>query len=342
MDIFTILVTAANAVFPIIVVILLGYGLKQRKFLTADFLKVGNKLVFRVCLPAMLFINVYNIESLADISWTLVLYCVGAIVVIFVLGLVTALAVTKDPLRRGVLAQCAFRSNYALIGLSLVSALGGEEALAVAAVVSAFSIPVFNILAVIALSMFVQQAVSWKQTVKKMLWDIVKNPLIIGIALGLACLLLRELQLEAWGLVRFSMKEHLKFLYTALNNLKSVASPLALIVLGGEFEFSAVKSLRREILAGSLWRLVLAPVLGIGGAVLLYRGGVLTCGTEAFPSLVALFGSPVAVSSAIMAGSMGNDQQLATQLVVWTSLLSIVTIFATVCLLMGMGLITPL
>jgi predicted permease len=52
-----------------------------------------------------------------------------------------------------------------------------------------------------------------------------------------------------------------------------------------------------------------------------------------------MFGSPVAVSSAIMAGSMKNDEQLATQLVVWTSLLSIVTIFATVCLLMGMGLL---
>lgn len=59
-----------------------------------------------------------------------------------------------------------------------------------------------------------------------------------------------------------------------------------------------------------------------------------------FPALVAMFGSPVAVSSAIMAGSMGNDEQLAAQLVVWTSLLSIVTIFVTVCLLMWMGLIS--
>jgi hypothetical protein len=40
-----------------------------------------------------------------------------------------------------------------------------------------------------------------------------------------------------------------------------------------------------------------------------------------------------------MAGSMKNDEQLATQLVVWTSLCSIATIFATVCLLMWMGLL---
>ena len=70
------------------------------------------------------------------------------------IGLGMAVIVTKEPLRRGVLVQCAFRSNYALIGLSLVSALGGDGALAIASILSAFTIPVFNILAVIALSMF--------------------------------------------------------------------------------------------------------------------------------------------------------------------------------------------
>ena len=62
-------------------------------------------------------------------------------------------------------------------------------------------------------------------------------------------------------------------------------------------------------------------------------------GINEFPALVALFGSPVAVSSAVMAGSMGADEQLATQLVVWTSLFSIVTIFSEVCILMSMGLL---
>ena len=40
-----------------------------------------------------------------------------------------------------------------------------------------------------------------------------------------------------------------------------------------------------------------------------------------------------------MAGNMGGDEQLATQLVVWTSIFSIFTIFAEVCILMGLGLI---
>lgn len=340
MRIFDILLTATNAVTPIILLILLGYILKRRGFLTAEFTKNGNKLVFKVFLPCMLFINVYNIESFASIQWGIVIYSVAALIVIFLLGMATAMAVTKVPERRGVILQCTFRSNFALIGLSLVSAVGGDNAAAVAAIISAFAIPVFNILAVIALTMFVGSSTSWQQNVKKILLNIAKNPLIIGIGLGLAALAIRETQVAVWGELKFSLKEQVKFLYTTLNNLKSIASPFALVILGSEFEFTAVRGLWKEIAAGTLWRLVLAPLLGIGTAVILAKAGILDAGADVYPAFIALFSSPAAVSSAIMAGSMGSDKQLATQLVVWTSLLSIVTVFLTVCVMMGMGLFT--
>ena len=339
MSVFTILATAANAVLPIILVILLGYFLKQRKFLSADFLKIGNWLVFHICLPAMLFINVYNIEGFAAIDWQIVLYSVFAIVVLFVLGLAMTLATTREPLRRGVLWQCAFRSNYALIGLSLVNALGGGEAAAIAAILSAFTIPVFNVFGVIALSAFVDKKESWQKTVKTMVVGIIKNPLILSIALALLCISIREAQVAICGRVVFSLQKNTPFLYTAAQNLKAVASPFALLVLGGQFEFSAVRGMWKEIAAGTVFRLVVAPLLGIGGAVLLVKTGAMQCGPDIYPGLIALFGSPVAVSSAIMAGSMGNDKQLATQLVVWTSLFSIVTVFATVCIMMAFGLL---
>lgn len=339
MRILHILFTAANAVVPIILLILLGYVLKQRKFLTPEFSKVGNRLVFNVCLPCMLFINVYNIESFSSIQWDIVIYANVALIVIFLMGLATAMAVSKVPERRGVILQATFRSNFALIGLSLVSALGGPGAEAVAAIISAFTIPAFNILAVIALTMFVGSSASWQQNAKKILLNILKNPLIIGICLGLVVLLLREAQVTAFGEVRYALNRQTKFLYTALNNLKAIASPFALIILGSEFEFTAVKGLWKEITAGTLWRLILSPLLGIGGAIILAKTGILNAGPDVYPALIAMFGSPAAVSSAIMASSMGGDKQLATQLVVWSSLLSIVTVFLTVCILMGMGLI---
>ena len=207
-----------------------------------------------------------------------------------------------------------------------------------AAVLSAFSIPVFNILGVIALSVFLKNTDGKSHDVKNILLNIVKNPLIIGVTLGLICLGIRTLQVELFGEVVFALNRETKFLYTAINNLKAIASPFALIVLGGQFEFSAVKGLLKEIVVGTVWRIVLAPLLGIGGAILLSKyTNLLSCGVNEFPALIALFGSPVAVSSAVMAGSMGNDEQLATQLVVWTSICSIVTVFLIVCILMAAG-----
>ena len=46
-----ILSTAVNAVFPIVLLIFLGYFLRRIGFFTESFVKVGNKLVFRLCLP---------------------------------------------------------------------------------------------------------------------------------------------------------------------------------------------------------------------------------------------------------------------------------------------------
>ncbi len=346
-----ILLTAVNAVLPIILLIVLGYCLKRVKFFNKDFLKAGNKLVFRVLLPVMLFINVYEIERIRNIRWDVVLYSLIVIFVIFGLGFLTAVLTTKKSERRGVILQCTFRSNFAIIGLSLAASLGGEQAEAVAAIISAFSIPVFNILAVVALTVFVNKQTETAEgeekpakgkvfllEAKKVLLGIVTNPLIIGVALGFVCLGIREIEFAACGNAPFTLSDDLTFFYTALGWLKAIASPFALIVLGGQFEFSAVKGMLKEIIVGTSWRIVIAPVIGVGVAVLLTEfTGVVNFGQAEFPALVALFGSPVAVSSAIMAGEMKNDEQLATQLVVWTSLCSILTIFLSVCLLMAGG-----
>ncbi|MDE5722179.1 MAG: AEC family transporter [Clostridia bacterium] len=376
-----ILVTSINAVVPIILLILLGYLLKRFKFLNDTFIKIGNKFVFKVCLPCMLFINVYDsMKSFADIRWDVVLYSVIVICVIFGLGLLTAIFTTKKKNRRGVILQCSFRSNFAIIGLTLVERLGGDTG--VAGIISAFSIPVFNILAVIALSIFAEdekvpdnqtegnveqlnvfeatqgelsagvKAAKSKHSIKSILLNIVKNPLIIGVVVGLVFVAIREIEraadftkiVEVNGVesevVKFRFSEQLKFLYTAVKDLKAIASPLALIVLGGQFEFSAVKGMTKEIVVGTAWRIVVAPLIGIGVAFLLSRyTGLFTFGSDIYPTLIALFGTPVAVSSAIMAGEMKSDEQLATQLVVWTSICSIITIFVTVFILMAGGLL---
>ena len=330
-----ILFTAVNAVAPIVLLIALGYILRRIGFLDGDFLKVANKLVFHVCLPAMLFVNIYNINSISDVRWDVIGYCVIMVTVLFAFGWLFGAVFTKDPSRRGVIWQCTFRSNFAIIGLPLAQALGGDAGAAMAAVLSAFTIPFYNIYSVVALSVYTGK----RKSAKDVFISIVTNPLTVAVFVGLAALVVRALQVRLLGSVVFSLQRDIPFLHKTLENLKAITSPLALIVLGGQSEFSAVKGMLKEISAATTARVAVAPALAVGAAVLLDHMGILPCGNGELAAMVALFGSPVAVSSAIMVGNMNGDKQLATQLVVWTSVLSVGTIFLTVCILMGAGLL---
>ena len=101
-----------------------------------------------------------------------------------------------------------------------------------------------------------------------------------------------------------------------------------------------MKSLKKQISAGVTARIIFAPVTGILLAV-----AASSCfsyfdfAPAHYASFVALFGSPVAVSSAIMADQMGNDGQLANQILVWTSVFSVLTVFALVTVLKYLSLI---
>lgn len=332
---------ALNAILPIILLIFLGYFFKKKQFLDEDWFRKGNKLVFKVCLPVLLFINVYNIESFDAIDWSVVVYAELAIFAVFFLGLLLVKLAVPDEKQKGVIVQCAFRSNFAIIGLPLAEALGGTEGVGIAAVLSAFSIPTFNVLAVVSLSMFSKNENGQKVSALDMVKKIVKNPLIIGVVCGLAALGIRAvLPKNAEGLPVFSLSGSLPFLYTALNNVAKICSPLALIVLGGLFDFAAVKELKKQIVIGTATRVVVVPVVVLGLAVLLSRyTDLINFDTAVYPALVALFGSPVAVSSAIMAQEMDNDGVLAGQLVVWTSIASIFTLFFIIAALRGLGLL---
>lgn len=321
---------AANAVLPIVLMIALGYFFKRIGLLNQGFLDVGNKLTFRVLIPALLYYNIYGIGSLGEINLVFVLYGLAAVVSIFLISTLVTCLFTKDSGKRGALIQAAFRSNYAIIGLPLASALFGDKGAAAAGVMSAFCVPLFNILAVVTLTIFNNDSQKKRIDIKKILIGIIKNPLIIGTVLGLLTLAVRELFVQ-WG-VDFRLKD-IEFLYKTLENLKSICTPFALIVLGGKFEFSAVKRQLKHIVFGTLMRTVAVPVIALSAAYFFIPG----LSGEHFATYVAVFGTPVAVASAIMAKEMGADDELAGQLVVWTSLVSTVTIFIYVVIFRAIG-----
>lgn len=321
---------AANAVLPIVITILLGYFLKRKGLFTREFLDVGNKLTFRALLPAMLFYNVYGINSLGDIEPIFVLYCLGAILAVFIIAVGVNCLFTKDNAKRGALIQAAFRSNYAIIGLPLASALFGSAGEAAAGALSAFCIPLFNLLAVVTLTIFNGGSERKKLDLKKLFLDILKNPLILATLSGLAAVGVRGL------FVRFGIGfrlSNITFLYRTLESVKSICTPFALLVLGGRFEFSAVKRLWKPILFGTVIRTVIVPAAALSAAYFFVSG----LSGEHYASYIAVFATPCAVSGAIMAKEMGADEELAGQLVVWTSLVSTVTIFLCTAIFRAIG-----
>ncbi len=318
---------SVSAVAPIVLMVLIGYFLKSIGMMKEQFAKDANKLVFRVFMPVMLFLNIYKIKDLSGFDFGFIGYVLIALLIIFVVSIPAVIAVTKDKGRRGVLVQAAFRSGYSLIGIPLAESLYGTEGAIAATLLSAGVIPLFNILAVISLSMFSDGNEKEKISVKKILIGIVKNPLIIGIAAGLAALGIRAI-FESCG-ITFRLG-NITPVMTVIQYVSNLAIPMALLVLGAQFEFAAVASMKNEIIFGTVIRTVVVPAIFVSIAYFFFRG---TFTAAHYACFVSVFATPVAVTTVPMAQEMDGDVTLAGQLVVWSTLVSALTVFLVTFLL---------
>lgn len=314
----------------------LGYFLKAKGMFTKEFLKIANTLVFKVLLPVLLFKNIAELESIKEVDFSVIAVVLVGIVLLFIAGLLIIKTIPA-PDEKGVVLQCTFRSNFALIGISLAEMLGGSDGVLSAALISAFSIPIYNILAVISLSVFTDRVEgSMKDQIVDIVKKIFKNPLILGVLSGIAFLLLKPLGYE---IIPVKVLEGFGFLKTFVSYVARAASPLSLIVLGGQFDFSKIAGFRKQIIISVAARNFMAPAIGLGIAIAANALGLVSFDAGVYASLVALFGTPVAVSSAIMAEAMGSNGQLASQLVVWTTVVSAFSLFVIVFLLRAVGLL---
>ena len=185
------LIFSLNAVLPLIIMALVGYILGRVGLIAEGVPNVLNRMVFKLFLPPTLFLNIYRIESFGELDFGYVAYALLTVIVMLALTIPLVFWLSRDSSRRGVMLQAVFRSNYALIGIPLATSLCGEAGAEVAAVLSAFAIPLFNVLAVVTLSLF--SDFKGRVSVKRILLDIAKNPLIESIALGFIALGIREI-----------------------------------------------------------------------------------------------------------------------------------------------------
>lgn len=308
---------AMEAVLPFLVYLALGYFAVRVRITDRDFMNRLNRFVFTLIFPFMTFWNVYSTTPESMPSLTLLLYVGLGTLALEGLLLLTVPRVIPENRRRGVVIQAIFRSNFALYGVPMTTALFPESG-AVAGIVLLEVVSIYNITSVIILEYYNKEN-GGRVSVGPLFVKLLKNPLLQG------CMV---------GLVFFALGLKLpKAIETPVRALASAASPVAMITLGGTLSFAALKKNRR-ILTGVLGiRLLLLPLAAVlAGAALGLRG------VELFLVLMAS-GTPIATASYPMAANMGGDGELAGQLVFLSTVLSLATIFAFIFILSQAGLL---
>lgn len=323
-----------RAILPILLIILLGYMVRRVSPWQDGFYKTLNQLCFRWFLPILLFCNIYSVESLSIMNWKVIGYLFFSVLFCFGLGLLVSWLFIRERRQKGVITQAAFRSNQAILGIPLANALGGDGAMGFASMATSVCVPLFNVLAVITLILFsgaTRRKISWRLLGRQ----VVTNPLIIGCLFGMLTVLIRQILPTVDGVPVFTIQNQMPSLYQVLNSLSKVASPVMLFVLGTRLDFKSVSELLPQLSLGILMRLLVCPAAVLGLAITMREPLGLTI--LEMPTIIAISATPVAVSSAVMTQELGGDDQLAGQLVVWTSVLSMISVFCIVYLLRFCG-----
>jgi predicted permease len=319
---------AFSAVMPIFIVALVGYILKNKNFLTDEFVKVADKLVFNVMLPCLLFTNVafIDITAISKEDLLVVAFCIVVAPVLTTLLCVVVPRFVKDKAKSGAFIQGVFRSNVAFLGIPFAQRLFGDEGGQLLAIVLAGIVPVFNVLAVVVLCVFNPEKenddVSLGDRVKSVIVGIYKNPLIRAIVVALP-----------FGL--FGVGEKIpEFAVGAIEYFAKASTTLALITIGASFKISELKGRINLALCATIIKTAVLPAVFMTFTyfVLGFRGVQL--GT-----IMIVFGTPTAISSYIMAKNMNSDASLANQIVLLSTLVSMFTIFLFSFVLRRLGLI---
>ena len=322
---------AVRADLPILITILCGTVFSSLVKWDKIHYKKLNVIVFRFLLPIQLFYSVYTIESITSVNWKMLGYFMIATLICIGMGVAVACFSIKKREQKPVIIQASFRTNIAVIGSSLVTAICTDtlaESMALTSLAICASSVINNIAAVIVLRYYSSETVNGRTILK----GVVTNPLVIGSLAGLACLLVRELFMQN---IPFRLETSFPSLFKVISNFYKASSPMALFCLGAQLDFKAGKTMLREISLGVTLRLVLCPAVVIGLAFLLK--GPLSLTTVETPALIAFAASPLAVSSAIMVQEMGGDHQLANHLVVWSSVFSMISLFIIIFLMRSLG-----
>lgn len=305
-----------NVTIPIFLVMVLGWFLRQRGMLSDSFVDVANKFNFSVTLPFMVFrdIAAVDIRTVFDLKY--VLFCAISSSICFWVIWGLARFFIKDRTLIGAFVQASFRSSAAVMGLAFISNLYGPSAMGPLMIIGA--VPLYNIYSVIVLTF---EAEDGKDTgkIKEACVNIVKNPIIISIALGLVVSLLR---------IDFPV-----LIDKTVDNVAQMATPLALVTLGAGFEGKKALAKIKPTLWASFIKLIAQAAVFIPIAIGLGFTG------EKLIGIMVMLAAPATPSCYIMAKNMKNDGVLTASIVVSTTLLAAFTLTGWIFILRSLGYI---
>lgn len=312
------LLFSLNATVPIFLVMVIGYIIKQLGMIDDSFVKTLNKFNFTVTLPVLVFKDLAGADFYGVWDTRYVLYCfLVTLVSIGVIWILSAL-IYKDKTCVGEFIQASYRSSAAILGIAFIQNIYGNSGMAPLMIIG--TVPLYNVAAVLVLSFTGPEAHGLdKASLKKSIKGVLTNPILIGIALGVLASVCR---------LDFPV-----MIDKTINNIATLASPLALIGLGAGFEGrKALKKIVPTSIATCL-KLVLLPALFLPLAV--HMGFT----QEKLVAILVMLGSPTTASCYIMAKNMGHEGTLTSSTVVATTFLSSITLTVWVFVLKSLNLI---
>lgn len=309
------LLVAINCVLPAFLMICLGALIRSSEKMPEQFFMKISGIVFRYLLPCLLFYSIYTTDISTVFDPALLGFLVVFLLVWYLVGFVLSTLLVKNHRTRSAFIQTFFRSNIAIIGISMADAMMGAPGVAAMSMAVAVMVPIFNILAVIALEVCRGEKVNLRDT----LLGIVKNPLLISCVLGLLFLLLKIPVPDA--------------VLTAVGQTGTAGSVMALVTLGASFRLSGVRRNLKKLVCANLLRLFITPLIAVVSAVLLgFRGNALGVVLLSFAPALATASYPMAIAE-------DSDHELTGQIVVTSSFFCCITMFLWIFFLKQMGLL---
>lgn len=306
-----------NVTIPIFLVMVLGYILRKINFLTEEFVRVANRYVFVVALPALLFKDISAADVKQEMNPTFFLYCMIVTIVMFLAVWGIAAFCLKDKTMVGAFAQAGARGSAAVLGIAFVENICGEAGMTPLMIVAA--VPFFNILSVIILVFNSNTDKKEYGKIKNAVVNIAKNPIIIGIVVGLVFSLI-DIELPA-------------IFNRTVDYVARTATPIALLVVGAGFEFGEAIRKIGPAIGASFIKLIGLPLVFLPIA---YKIGF---EPSEMVAILIMLASPTTVSCYIMAKNMDNDADLTSNVIVITTLFSSVTLTLWIFVLRSLGCI---